>query len=69
MGFWHGDALAAAQVCRRLDGIPLGIELAAARVSTLTVEQIAARLDDRFQLLTRGSPSYLYFDQARAIRE
>ncbi|MGH2465581.1 MAG: ATP-binding protein, partial [Candidatus Limnocylindrales bacterium] len=39
----------------RLDGIPLAIELAAARVRTLPVEQIAARLDDRFRLLTGGS--------------
>jgi len=46
---------AVAQVCRRLDGIPLAIELAAARVRVLAVEQIAARLDDRFQLLTGGS--------------
>jgi predicted ATPase/DNA-binding CsgD family transcriptional regulator len=40
------------QICRRLDGIPLAIELAAARVNVLTAEQIAARLDDRFTLLT-----------------
>src|SRR5688500_4443701 len=45
------------QVCRRLDGIPLAIELAAARVNVLTVEQIAARLDDRFTLLTAGNPT------------
>ena len=42
-------------VCRRLDGIPLAIELAAARVNVLTVEQIAARLDDRFNLLTASN--------------
>ena len=47
--------LAAARICRRLDGIPLAIELAAARVKVLSVEQIAARLDDRFRLLTGGS--------------
>ncbi|MGH2376730.1 MAG: adenylate/guanylate cyclase domain-containing protein, partial [bacterium] len=46
---------AVAQICRRLDGIPLAIELAAARTNVLTVEQIAARLDDRFHLLTAGS--------------
>ncbi len=43
-----------AQICSRLDGIPLAIELAAARVKLLTPEQIAARLDDRFKLLTGG---------------
>ena len=42
-----------ADVCRRLDGIPLAIELAAARLKVLTIEQISARLDDRFRLLTR----------------
>jgi non-specific serine/threonine protein kinase len=40
-----------AEVCRRLDGIPLAIELAAARVNVLSIEQINARLDDRFRLL------------------
>ncbi len=44
-----------AQICRRLDGIPLAIELAAARVKVLSVDEIAARLDDRFSLLTAGS--------------
>ena len=41
-------------ICRRLDGMPLAIELAAARVGSLTVPEIAARLDDRFRLLTGG---------------
>jgi len=49
------NAPALAEVCDRLDGMPLAIELAAARVGMLRVEQIAARLDDRFKLLTRGS--------------
>jgi non-specific serine/threonine protein kinase len=42
------------EVCRQLDGIPLAIELAAARLRVLGVEQIAARLQDRFQLLSSG---------------
>ena len=49
------NAASVAQVCRRLDGIPLALELAAARLRALSVEQIAARLDDRFRLLTGGS--------------
>ena len=48
------NASAIADVCRRLDGIPLALELAAARVKVLSVEQIRARLDDRFRLLTGG---------------
>lgn len=47
------------QVCSRLDGIPLAIELAAARARVMTVEQIAARLGDRFRLLTGGSRTAL----------
>ena len=43
------------QICQRLDGIPLALELAAARVRALPVEELAARLDDRFRLLTGGS--------------
>ena len=49
------NAPAVAQVCIRLDGIPLALELAAARIKALAVEQIAAGLDDRFRLLTGGS--------------
>lgn len=45
---------AVAQICARLDGLPLAIELAAVRVSALPVAGIAARLDDRFRLLTGG---------------
>jgi predicted ATPase len=45
------NAAAVVQICRHLDGIPLAIELAAARVKSMAVDQIAARLDDRFQLL------------------
>jgi predicted ATPase/DNA-binding winged helix-turn-helix (wHTH) protein len=49
----HVAAVIAA-ICRRVDGIPLAIELAAARAVALGIEEIAARLDDRFQLLTGG---------------
>jgi len=48
-----------ARICVRLDGIPLALELAAARVRVLSVEQIAARLDDRFRLLAGGSRTTL----------
>lgn len=48
-----------AQICHRLDGIPLAIELAAAKIRVLSVEEIARRLDDRFQLLTGGSRTAL----------
>jgi predicted ATPase/class 3 adenylate cyclase len=53
------NAPAVAQVCSRLDGIPLAIELAAARVKVLSAEQIASRLDERFRLLTGGSRTAL----------
>jgi predicted ATPase/DNA-binding CsgD family transcriptional regulator len=49
-----GNAAAVVRLCRTLDGMPLAIELAAARVGALSVEQIAARLGDRFQLLASG---------------
>src|SRR5207247_10754087 len=49
------NAAAVAEICHRLDGIPLAIELAAARVKACSVEQIRARMADRFQLLTGGS--------------
>ena len=48
-----------AQICYRLDGIPLAIELAAARIKMLSVEQISKRLDDRFRLLTGGARTAL----------
>ncbi|MEV8515833.1 BTAD domain-containing putative transcriptional regulator [Dactylosporangium sp. NPDC051484] len=50
---------AVVEICRRLDGLPLGIELAAARLRSFTPEQLAARLDDRFRLLTGGSRTAL----------
>jgi hypothetical protein len=49
------NAATVAQVCERLDGLPLALELAAARIEALSVQQLAARLDQRFRLLTRGS--------------
>ena len=54
------NARAVAAICRRLDGIPLALELAAARVRALGVHTLATRLDDRFRLLTagkRGAPA------------
>jgi len=53
------NAAAVAQVCARLDGIPLAIELAAVRVKVLPVEQILTRLENRFALLTGGSRTAL----------
>ena len=53
------NAPAVAQICWRLDGIPLAIELAAARVKVLTLDQISKRLDDSFRLLTGGSRTAL----------
>ncbi|MGW1720436.1 BTAD domain-containing putative transcriptional regulator [Streptomyces sp. NPDC002156] len=53
------DTEAVAEICRRLDGLPLAIELAAARLRLLTPRQIADRLDDRFRLLTSGSRTVL----------
>jgi non-specific serine/threonine protein kinase len=58
-GLTERNAAAIAQIGRRLDGIPLALELAAARVQALTPEQIAARLDQRFRLLTGGSRAAL----------
>ena len=49
------NASSVTQICRRLDGIPLAIELAAARIKVLSADEIASRLDDRFSLLTAGS--------------
>lgn len=53
------DEETVAEICRRLDGLPLAIELAAARLRLLTPRQIADRLDDRFRLLTSGSRTAL----------
>ena len=51
-GLSEANAAAVAQICRRLDGIPLALELAAARLRVLGAQQVAQRLDQRFQLLT-----------------
>jgi predicted ATPase/class 3 adenylate cyclase len=51
----QGSAPLVATICRRLDGIPLALELAAARLSSMSMAQVAARLDQRFRLLTGGS--------------
>lgn len=53
------DPAAVDEICRRLDGLPLAIELAAARLRLLSPRQIADRLDDRFRLLTSGSRTAL----------
>jgi predicted ATPase/DNA-binding SARP family transcriptional activator len=60
------NAATVAQICARLDGIPLAIELAAARLRALSAREIAARLDDRFNLLTGGSRTAL--PRHRALR-
>ncbi|MEV0171317.1 LuxR C-terminal-related transcriptional regulator [Streptomyces sp. NPDC050803] len=58
-GFTVGESnqQAVARLCRRLDGLPLAIELAAVRVRVLGVDQLIERLDDRYRLLTGGSPA------------
>ncbi|MFH8367426.1 AfsR/SARP family transcriptional regulator [Streptomyces sp. NPDC018031] len=53
------DPAACAEICRRLDGLPLAVELAAARLRSLAPRQLADRLDDRFRLLTSGSRTAL----------
>ncbi len=59
------DVATVAQICRRLDGLPLAIELAAARLRALSLEQVATRLDDRFRLLGAGERT-LYGSSSQA---
>ncbi len=71
-GMTFGDDLAAdvVEVCERLDGLPLAIELAVGRVRAIPVRQLASRLDDRFRLLTGGSRTALPRQQTlRAVVE
>src|SRR5262249_47382425 len=53
------NAAAVARICRQLDGIPLALELAAARMHGLSAEQLASRLDEAFRLLNQGSRTAL----------
>ncbi|MFE3028854.1 ATP-binding protein [Nocardia tengchongensis] len=55
----NDNAVDIARICRRLDGLPLAIELAATRTSSLSVDEIAARIDDQFALLTQGNRAAL----------
>ncbi|NKQ54729.1 AfsR/SARP family transcriptional regulator [Amycolatopsis sp. K13G38] len=59
LGADAGTVATLARVCRALDGMPLAIELAAARLRTMSLDQLAGRLDDRFRLLTGGSRTAL----------
>ena len=61
------QSAAVSHICRRLDGIPLAIELAAARVHVLAPRQIAARLDDSFKVLSKSGRSAVH--RHRTLRE
>lgn len=63
----EANAKSVAQICRRLDGLPLAIELAAARVRTLTPDELSKRLDDAFQVLTSGARTAV--PRHRTLRE
>jgi predicted ATPase len=66
----HAEDLASiATICRRLDGIPLAIEFAAARAAVLSVQGVAAGLSDRFALLTAGRRTALPADQSAVVAE
>ena len=62
----EANAAAITQICQRLDGIPLAIELAAARCRQLSAQRIAAELDDRFRLLTGGARTVMARQQTLA---
>lgn len=64
-----GNSAAVAEICRRLDGLPLALELAAARVGVLSVEQIASRLDDHLRLLPDKRASSPHQQSLRASME
>ena len=59
LGWDEAAVQVAGRICRRLDGIPLGIELAAARLRVMSPDELEARLDERFALLTGGSRAAL----------
>ena len=63
------NAVVVADICRRLDGIPLAIELAATRVKMLSVEEIRSKLDDRFRLLTGGKRALPRHQTLRSVFE
>jgi predicted ATPase len=58
-----------AEVCRRLDRLPLALELAATRLRTLDIQELARRLDDRFQLLSNGPTAAHWRPLRRSARE
>ncbi|MFD5898489.1 BTAD domain-containing putative transcriptional regulator [Streptomyces sp. NPDC060366] len=62
------DTSACEEICRRLDGLPLAVELAAARLRLLTPRQLADRLDDRFRLLGAGSGSRTVLPRQQTLR-
>ncbi|MFB4305313.1 BTAD domain-containing putative transcriptional regulator [Actinomadura sp. GTD37] len=64
---YEPDPGVAAEICRRLDGLPLAIELAAARLRSMSAEQLAARLDDRFRVLTGGNKALPRHRTLRAV--
>jgi predicted ATPase/DNA-binding SARP family transcriptional activator len=68
-GLAHDEVTAALDVCRRLDGLPLAIELAAARMRTMSVAEVGARLEDRFEVLpsSSGAPDARHRTMVAAI--